>query len=223
MGEVNANKNKRTPAFDRNLGFVSSDTEHKKLPSCSPFDMDNTNTYLKVADAVVKSGHHNYEGLRIPLSSGLNWDFLQKNMEEYHDKQLMDYIRFGFPLNINRDAQVENNTVKNHASARNFPEAISDYITIELMFGALIDPFDQPPHENFTWSPLMTWPKDQGRRVILDFSYGDYSVNKATWADQFDDRGFQLKLLHLDMLLPHLEQLGPKASLFKVGIYIRGL
>ena len=106
----------------------------------------------------------------------------------------------------------------NHASGNKFPKAVSEYIDTELKHGALIGPFDNPPHENFTWSPLMTRPKEKGRRVILDLSYGDNSVNKATSRDHFDNIHFQLKLPNLDVLIPHLEKLGSHAKLFKVDI-----
>ena len=38
----------------------------------------------------------------------------------------------------------------------------------------------------------MTRLKGLGRRVILDLSYGDYSVNQATDKDLYDGRPFQL-------------------------------
>ena len=47
----------------------------------------------------------------------------------------------------------------------------------------------------------MTRPKGSGRHVILDLSYGDYSVNKATEHAQYDDTPFQLKLPNLDGLV----------------------
>ena len=64
----------------------------------------------------------------------------------------------------------------------------------------------------------MTRPKEKGRRVILDLSYGDNSVNKATSRDHYDNVEFQLKLPNLDVLIPHLERLGPHARVFKVDI-----
>ena len=210
--------NKHNFSFDRNLGFVSKNTELVDLPENLAIDMDNANTYLKAAEAIARSGRHNYEGLRIRLTSGFDWTLLKHNIDNYHDKQLVDYIRFGFPLNIDPTNYICSNAMVNHASANKFPEAVSEYIDTELKHGALIGPFDNPPHGNFTWSPLMTRPKEKGRRVILDLSYGDNSVNKATSRDHFDNVQFQLKLPNLDVLIPHLERLGSHARLFKVDI-----
>ena len=64
----------------------------------------------------------------------------------------------------------------------------------------------------------MTRPKGSGRRIILDLSYGEGSVNKATDRDLFDGKPFKLKLPSLDALLTILERLGPDARLWKVDI-----
>ena len=223
FGRSESQCNKDNFSFDRNLGFVSKNTELLDLSENLAIDMDNANTYLKTGEAIARSGCHNYEGLRIPLTSGFNWTFLKHNIEHYHDKQLMDYIRFGFPLNTDPINNISSNAMANHASANKFPEAVSEYIETELKHGALIGPFDHPPHDNFTWSPLMTRPKEKGRRVILDLSYGDNSVNKATSRDHFDNVQFQLKLPNLDVLIPHLERLGSQARLFKVYRHIQSL
>ena len=99
----------------------------------------------------------------------------------------------------------------------NFPEAIAEYITTERAHGTLLGPFQVIPHK-FTWSPLMTPPKGLGRRVIVDLSFSDYSVNKATDREVYDMSLFIFKLPVLDTLIPELEKLGPEARLFKVDI-----
>ena len=137
--------NKDICSFDRNLGFVCKNTELLDLPEGLAIDMDNANTYFITAEAIARSGRHNYKGLRIPLTSGFDWTFLKHNMEHYHDKQLMDYIRFGFPLNIDPTNGISTNATTNHASANKFPEAVSEYIDTELKHGTLIGPFDHPP------------------------------------------------------------------------------
>ena len=82
----------------------------------------------------------------------------------------------------------------------------------------LLGPFQQEPHPLFIWSPLMTRPKGTGRKIILDLSYREGSVNKATDQDLFDWKPFRLKLPSLDDLLLILEKLGPDAHLWKVDI-----
>ena len=112
---------------------------------------------------VLERGHH-YECLRIS-SSGFNVDFLKKNIEDYHDKQLMDYIRFGYPLNISAKAKIENNAATNHASARYFPEFVATYINTELDAGALIGPLDHPHIRTLRGLPLC--PSQKNRAIEL--------------------------------------------------------
>ena len=127
-------------------------------------------------------------------------------------------MRFGFPLGINKDKDIKNNGIENHTSANQFPQAIEEYIGAEINYGALLGPFDHPPHTNFTWSPLMTRPKGLGRRVILDLSFGEFSVNRATNKECYDGFPFTLKLPRLEALIPTLVALGKDACLLKVDI-----
>ena len=82
----------------------------------------------------------------------------------------------------------------------------------------MLGPFDGIPHPDFTWSPLMTRPKGSGRRVILDLTFGDFSVNKATCKESYDGIPFTLKLPKLDDLVPTLMDLGDDTRLLKVDI-----
>ena len=138
-------------------------------------------------------------------------------MASYHDKAFLDYITFGFPIGRDKDDLITCNTDDNHSSANDWPEAVTEFITDELKHGALLGPFD-PPHPQYTWSPLLTRPKGNGGRFILDLSYGDCSVNKATCRELYDGIPFTLKLPSLDNLLCALQSLGHNARLFKVDI-----
>ena len=213
----NLHKNK-CYTFNRNVGFVSKNTLSVDLPCASPIDMSDHNQYLAVVEAVLQSGVPNYKGARVPLSSTFNLQYLKEMIVDYHDKKLIDYLTFGFPLGLVEGACIKSNAKDNHASALNFPEAVDEYIAAEKREGTLLGPFQVIPHEQFTWSPLMTCPKGLGRRVIVDLSFGDYSVNNATNTQVYDATPFHLKLPVLDGLIPDLERLGSEARLFKVDI-----
>ena len=204
--------------FNRSVGFVCEDTECNTVLTCDTVDMCCPAYYLHVVSQVLESGCPNYKGRRVPLASSFNLDFLRSEIHDYHDKRLLDYLTFGFPLGLANNVTIENNADTNHSSALQYPEAVEDYISTELSLGALLGPFDHPPHPCFTWSPLMTRPKGSGRRVILDLSFGDHSVNKATERTQYDHTPFHLKLPSLDTLVDTLNILGDNARLFKVDI-----
>ena len=53
----------------------------------------------------------------------------------------------------------------------------------------------------------MTQPKGAGYRVILDLSYGDVLVNKATDVAIYDQLEFKPQFPNLDALVPELERL----------------
>ena len=142
--------------FNRSVGFVCKDTECNNLPACDTVDMRCSADYLHVVSQVLQSGCPNYKGRRIPLASSFDLDFLRSEIHGYHDKRLLDYLTYGFPLGLAENATIKNNADTNHTSALQYPEAVQEYITTELALGALLGPFDHPPHPAFTWSPLMT-------------------------------------------------------------------
>ena len=63
----------------------------------------------------------------------------------------------------------------------------------------------------------MTRPKGPGRQIIIDLSFGPYSVNNVTVRNQYDSTPSDLKL-SLDVLVPELERLGSDVLHFKVDI-----
>ena len=204
--------------FQKNIGFVTSNTGLSCSPPSPAVDSSNKGAYLDLVDRVVHSGVPNYKGIRAPLPSGFNFDYLYQHIQDYHDKALVDYLRFGFPLGLNPSLPICNNAPDNHQSAKAWSGQVQQFIDDELAHGALLGPFEEIPHPNFTWAPLMTRPKGQGRRVILDLSFGDHSVNKATIRDKYDTSEFSLNLPGLDNLVSALRDLGHSARLFKVDI-----
>ena len=212
------NENKNDVQFDKNIGFVTNKTTLSNLTCNSPVDMNDPLAYLRAVDLVLSSGVPNYKYARIPLASGFNWEYIEHHIQDYHDKIILDYIKFGFPLSIMTDHIIKSGAKYNHSSATAYSGEVSQFISEELEQNALLGPFDHIPHSEFTWAPLMTRPKGSGHRVILDLSYGDFSLNKATDRLNFDDKVFSLTLPSLDHILPNLEKWGPDARLFKLDI-----
>ena len=205
-------------AFNRSVGFVCPDSFCDEILTTKTVNMCNSSDYLQLVSRVLDSGRPNCKGEHVPLASSFNLDFIRSEIHNYHDKKLLDYLSFGFPLGLDKNILISNNAEENHQSALQYPESIDEYINTELQLCALLGPFHQPPHPCFTWSPLMTWPKGAGRHVILDLSFGDFSVNKATKRVHYGHTPFSLKLPNLDGLINTLNTLGDHARLFKVDI-----
>ena len=137
---------------------------------------------IELHEEVKKQKLPNYLGACIPVESQLNVQAWESLLEGYWDKQLLECIKFGFPLGFNRTCPLRHD-VQNHKSAMEFPEHVAKYIEEEQHFGAIIGPFDTAPIANLHYSPFMTRhkPNSENRRVILDLSWprGE-SVNAGT-------------------------------------------
>ena len=210
--------NKGIISFDKYMGFVTEPTMYCNLSAQLPLNMNDPQYYLRVVDLTSASGLPNYKAVRIPLPSAFDLEYLEQQMIDYHDKVVLNYIKFGFPLGIARRFHIVSDATENHASAKAYSDEVSSFISDEMAFDALLGHFKRKPHPLFTWSPLMTRPKGSGHRIILHLSYGEGLANKATDKDAFDGRPFKLKLPSLDELLPILEELGPDAHLWKIDI-----
>ena len=215
---VSYEDNKSIISFDRHLGFVTEPTVCD-LPIQTPIDSNDPVSYLRAVDLISESGCPNYKLVRIPLTSSFNCEYLEQQMVDYHDKVVLDYIKFGFPLGIDHRCQIVSNATDNHSSARAYSDEVSSFIRDELAFEALLGPFDKVPHTLFTWSPLMTRPKDLAADSSWTSPMGRGLLRvRATNRNLFDDKPFQLKLPSLDQLIPILEELGPEARLWKIDI-----
>ena len=129
-----------------------------------------TSDSLSLHRAVRDSNCPNYMGIRIPVSSKLkikNWKYY---LADYWDKQLVDLLEFGFPLDFDRNFELQS-TEENHASGRDHAYDIECYIQEGLKHGAMLGPFAQKPIPLHI-SPFMTRekPDSEVRRTIVDLS-----------------------------------------------------
>ena len=98
---------------------------------------------------------------------------LEQLLVDYHDKEVVQLLKFGFPVSYNS----EENPVPaeiNHRGATMFPHHIEAYLQKEIRLDATIGPFKIPPFVNrIGISPLSTCPKKSSteRRTILDLPY----------------------------------------------------
>ena len=127
---------------------------------------------ILLANMVMNSGVHNRWGCRIPVKSNWNVNLFDSLLSEYHDREILEFLRYGFPISWEgKDYPVPANT--NHLGATRFPEHIDRYLNEEINLGATIGPFRIPPFfGRIGVSPLSSRPKkDSDRRIILDLSY----------------------------------------------------
>ena len=114
----------------------------------------------------------NKDGCQILVKSNFNLEFLERELKNYHRKHVLEFLKFGFPIDHKRSSGVAV-VQRNHKGAREFKKECWKYVEKEVKLGAMIGPFEQPPFEKFYISPLNSVPKKgkKGRRFILDLSF----------------------------------------------------
>ena len=94
----------------------------------------------------------NYLGARIPVESQLNTQAWESLLEGYWDKQLLECLKFGFPLGFNRTCPL-NHDKNNHKSAVLFPDHVKKHIEDEQKFWGYNRPISEIPNRK---SSLLT-------------------------------------------------------------------
>ena len=174
---------------------------------------------IQAHEMVRCSAMPNFRQLRIPVQTQLKVDAWRKYLDSYWDKQLIDLIQFGFPLDFNRNVILQSTSV-NYSSALKYSEHVSAYIQTEMQYGAIYGPFANPPFEcHISLFLTRDKPNSDQRRVILDLSFpsGQF-VNGGVPKDKYLGSYFQLKYPSKDDIVDSLKQLGSDALLYKTGI-----
>ena len=140
-------------------------------------------------------------------------------LQGYWDSQLPLLIRFGFPLDFDRNIPLESH-LDTHNSAKNYPNDVRAYLE-EKSYNAILGPFDAPPLANLHTSPFMTRdkPHSKNRRVIVDLSFPQgKSVNAGSAQDVYLNTLFVLKLPTIDHVVKHVKSLGKGCMIYKIDI-----
>ena len=117
---------------------------------------------IDVHTAIRASGVPNFKGCRIQIPSNFRFQYWEDMLEDYSDRQIIDLLRFGFPINISVSEEEigHSSYVYNHSGAVSFPAAIEEYLHKEILKGAVLGPFRGNPFgHNCVISPLNSVPK----------------------------------------------------------------
>ena len=156
------------------------------------------------------SGLPNYLGCHIPVNSNLNCENWIHYLQNYWDSQLVDLLKYGFPLDFDRPSPLVA-TEENHKSALLNSSHVPKYISEELSHKAILGPFKDKPIHLHT-SPLMVRDKQDStaKRTIMDLSWPQgLSVNHGVSKDMYLDTKFYLKYPSVDQITASLRNLGP--------------
>ena len=112
-------------------------------------------------------------GARIPVLTPLNIPAWESKLLDYHDRQIVDFLRYGWPVNYTAN-QLPISTDKNHSSAISYADHVQHYVNTELRYHAIAGPFRNNPFpQSLICSPLQTVPKrgSSKRHVVMDLSF----------------------------------------------------
>ena len=111
-----------------------------------PVICDSVDTNLVyIYDVVKASGMPNTLNARIELPTKLNLDaWLKYQGTTEDDKQLLDFVQFGFPLGYMGPIS-NTHDVENHPSAVQYSSHIDNFIEKELQLGGNVGSFPSPP------------------------------------------------------------------------------
>ena len=197
---------------------ANPEVQHENIADRNVPDVSLQERYLYMHAAVQSSGRPNFQGCRFPVSSKFNIDFLRQESENYTDRDVIDHLQFGFPINSTGEYRSVP-VVQNHKGARDFPEAVDKYLQKELSHHAVVGPFVNNPFPiPCNLNPLNSVPKRDSneRRIIVDLSFpkGD-SVNATIPKNSYLGEPFHLTFPTVDALIAMVKHKGQGCALFK--------
>lgn len=198
--------------------YTDSFTAHASTTSPS----DRFASVSPIIKHILASKHDlpNAFGAKVPVVTPLNitaWEF---RLQDYHDSNVVPFLRYGWPINYTADKLPASSS--NHPSALSYSEHVDYYIATELELGAIAGPFiHNPLPRPLICSPLQTVPKrgSTKRRVVMDLSFPPSgSVNSGIPDNTYLDEHYKLRLPGIDRLCEFILQHGRGCLLYKLDL-----
>lgn len=166
------------PRFDRQMVEAQRRIYETVWPHLAPKAWELFPAFCALYTQVKSFNLPNCLGARKTLSSGLNLHQWEQLLATYHDREICNFLRYGWPVGYHKPTP-PTSTVENHQTAKAFPAHIQQFLKVELQHDAIVGPFPSKPFTPWTReSPLMTRPKkdSDNRRVIVDLSFPEGSA-----------------------------------------------
>ena len=174
---------------------------------------------IALHEAVLKGGYPNRWGARQEVMSTWNLNRFEELMEQYEDKEVVEWLRYGWPMGRLPTMKPPQLSTKNHKGATDFPEHLHKYINKEAKYGAVMGPFKKIPFSaNVGISPLSSRPKKDSvdRRIILDLSFPiGQAVNDGIPKDTYLGFTAKLEFPRTDDFAIRIFHLGKGCMMFK--------
>lgn len=189
--------------------------------SLRPPVLARDNYWVRLCEQVSKQGYPNAWNAQVPIPTHINIELLQSLLQGYEDREVIQWVKYGWP--ISRPPNIDNpgRTWGNHKGATDFPEQMENYLKREIEWNAVQGPFQEIPFkhtERIGLLPLSSWPKKDSpdRRVLMDASWPlGRGVNEGIQSDAY--MGFTRKLTFptVDAVAKQVSQIGKAAHIYK--------
>lgn len=201
--------------------FKQMDMVNNFWPTISKQATEQFPVFADIYNQVLAFSLPNFIGTQVHVDSALKVDQWELALQNYHDRDLCKFLRFGWPLGYLADTY-PTSVSDNHSSALIHEKDIQKFIQVELGHRAIIGPFDQEPFTPWTrCSPLMTRPKKDSvlRRVIVDLSFPKgFDVNSAIDTTSYLGQDISFKLPTISDLVAKLQLDGDGAYIWKADL-----
>ena len=147
-------------------------------------------------------------------------ELMEQLLSDYHDKEIVDFIRYGWPIEV-KDIQAGNWGVPvNQKGARSNPAKLHTYLESELGRGGVIGPFkDNPLGKEAVFSPLDAIPKKDSSDLWvimnLSFPHDGSAVNAGMNKDVYWGSPTNLVYPNVEDLVKLIKKKGHGSLLFK--------
>ncbi len=148
----------------------------------------------------------------------MNISFLENELVNYHDKEILNYFRYGWYIVLIQEV-TQSKRFPNHSSANKYPVGMDTYFRQEILEGNMLGPFKTNPFSSPIFiSPLCTvYKKDSIEcRVITDLSYPKgNSINDLIPKGKYLGEPTNLTYPRVDDLVDIIKTKGRGCLLFK--------
>lgn len=180
--------------------------------------------HVQISKEVIAHGTYNRFGARIPVNEKWNLDLLQELLEGYHDAEVVEWLKFGWPINRSPELPDPVLDVRNHKGATDFQQEVDEYIKKEIKLGAMFGPFLTIPWDKRVGiSPLHSRPRrnSERRRVLLDLSWprSGGAVNDGIPSDSYLGKPMRIHYPSVDTLANRIADLHQRNPSETIQIY----
>ena len=118
---------------------------HLRVPQDPVFPLLGKSSLLKTIFSVRTSRKPNYLCGRVPVSTHWDLDLLGSLLEDYEDKLVVDFLRYGWPMSRSILSLTNGSAKVNHKGALEFPDAINHHLATKHSNNTLLGPFFYQP------------------------------------------------------------------------------